>query len=178
MEITQEQLAAKKAELSEDSLFAKNLKEIYTQQGECYVETIDRVEGALAVYLTKDFDNANREYRMRSFTHSQNLDEPAIETEYREPREFNKLLNAYRNSGEKKVRELIEDDCKRQGVDYIVPELPYVRDQVDDARPPYISWVCNKGVSELDRHAWDNHTPVTQDINDRDFEEDIQPIVK
>lgn len=179
-EITQESVAAKRAELEADgNAFAKDINEMYAPQGECYIESITRVEGALAVYMAKDFDNTNRQYRMRTFTSSQNLIKPEIETEYREPQEFNKLINGYRDGGEKKVRKLIEDECKRQGLDYIVPELPFVRDQsADDPRPPYISWVCSKGVSELDCHAWDKHTPITQDINDRDIDETIEPIVK
>lgn len=180
-EITQAQIDNKRAELdAKGNAFAKDLNEIYSnQQGECYVESITRVEGALAVYLAKDFDNTHREYRMRTFTHSENLIEPDIVTEYLESQDFNKLLNGYREGGQKKVRDIIEDECKKQGVNYVVPELPYVRDQEDgDPRPPYISWVCNKGVSELNRHAWDKHTPVAQDISDRDIDEIIEPIVK
>lgn len=181
-EITQEGVAARRAELEADgNAFAKDLDEMYAPQGECYVESITRVKGALAVYLAKDFDNTHREYRMRTFTRSENLIEPEVETEYRTAKEFNKLLNAYRESGEKKVRELIEDECRQQGIDYIVPELPFIRDQEDgDPRPPYISWVCNKGVSfgDLDSHAWDKDTPIAQDIFDRDTDEIIEPIIK
>ena len=178
-EITKEQIDNKRAELdAEGNAFAKDLNEIYTQQGECYVESITRVEGALAVYLAKDFDNT-REFRMRTFTRSQNLIEPEIETEYRTAQEFNKLLNAYREAGEKKVRDIIEDECRQQGVNYIVPELPFVRDQEDgDPRMPYIAWTCNKGVTDLDSHDWDKNTPITQDIGDRDTGEIIEPIVK